>query len=64
MKTIKSIIKVIATIVLLIALVLATAEAETANTQLLWSGGCLLVLYISYKVLVWAGPSLLEDEDM
>ena len=64
MKTIKSIIKVIATIVFALALVLVTAEAETATAQLLWSGGCILALYVSYKALVYADPSLLEDEEV
>lgn len=64
MKTLKSITKVIATIVCALALVLVTGEAETANAQLLWTGGCLLVLYLGYKALVWADPSILEDEEV
>lgn len=46
-----------------IALFLACSEAETATAQLLWSGGCLAVCWISYKV--WealATPEELEEK--
>jgi len=64
METIKTIVKVIATIVACLAFVLMTGEAENANLQLLWSGGCLFVLWLSCKAMVWADPSLLEDEEV
>lgn len=63
MKIIKSIVKVIATIVACLAFVAVTGEAEDASMQLLWSGCSLLALVVSYKALVWADPSLSEEDD-
>ena len=63
MKIIKSIVKVIAITVGCLAFVAATAEAEDAGMQLLWSGCSLLALFISYKALVWADPSLKEEDN-
>lgn len=55
--------KFISTILLLIAviaLVLCTAEAETANEQLLWSGSWMAVLVLSAKAWEKLNP---EEKD-
>lgn len=45
----KTIIKTILGMATIISLFLACAEADSATTQLLWSGSCLLVCGLSAK---------------
>ncbi len=53
MKTLKSILKVIAGLIVLLAFILTGAENPDGSLNLGWSLGCIAVAFLSFKVAEW-----------
>lgn len=55
MKAIKKISKVIGTLMAVVGVVLATAETDSANMQVLWTVSMMAVVVIGYKLMMFSG---------
>lgn len=67
-KGIRAIAKVAGTLIVLCAFVCFCSEpgeetSEMYGKWVLWEAGCVAAVFIGYKLLVWADPSLLRKDN-